>query len=159
MSSSWHRVSPGIAKPAKPDRPYTIVTCYTSCRQVLPSAEGHVKLSVDQNGLTFNTSCISYGATATAVSSALNALGLIEDLGGASVTREGDGSSEYSYGFVYYLSASNTSISLTESVKTQFLGSGEDFDCAKLWTSGRWDEAANWDAGVLPASDDEASPT
>lgn len=107
----------------------------------------------------FNTSCISYGASAAAVADALDALDYVDDLGGSTVVREGDGSSQYNYGFVYYISASNSSESLAGSVDMELAGSGVEHGCARVSTLGYWNEPDNWDTGVTPTSADEASST
>lgn len=126
-------------------------------RHVIPAAdEGHFKLSITRDGVGYNTSCLSYGASATAVAAALDALDPIDDFGGSTVVREGDGaSSEYNYGFVYYIVASNSSENLVTSVDIDIAGSGVQHGCARLSTSGLWEDDLNWDTGVVPSSSDE----
>ena len=139
MTNNPHRSSPG--------------------RYVLPATTGHFKFTVTRDGVGLNTSCISYGATAAAVADALDALDYVDDLGGSTVVREGDGSSQYNYGFVYYMSASNASESLAGSVDMEIIGSGVDHGCARVSTLGFWDEPDNWDTGVAPTSTDEVGLT
>lgn len=104
----------------------------------------------------YNTSCLSYGAPATAVAAALDAVDPIDDLGGSTVVREGDRAlSEYNYGFVYYIVASNSSENLVTSVDIDVAGSGVQHGCARLSTSGYWEDQLNWDTGVVPSSTDE----
>lgn len=126
-------------------------------RAVLPDPLGHFKLGVTRDGIGTNTSCISYGASATAVSDALDDLDPVEDFGGVTVFRQGDGSSGYGYGFVYYITAANSSKSLGGSIEIELMGSGVEVGCARLSTLGYWDETANWDTGVVPTSTDDAS--
>lgn len=131
-------------------------TCGFS-RHVLPAADtGHFKFSVTRDGVSFNTSCISYGAPAGTVAAALDALDPFDDLGGSAVVRQGDGSSSaYDYGFVYYISASNSSQNLVSSIEIELAGSGVEYGCARLSTLGYWEDGLNWDAGVAPVSTDE----
>ena len=90
------------------------------------------------------------------MAAALDALDPIGDLGGSAVVREGDGlSSAYNYGYVYYISASDSSQDLVNSLGMAFAGSGVEHDCEKLSTVGYWGDAQNWDAGVMPTSTDE----
>lgn len=126
-------------------------------RHVLPSSDtGHFKLRVDRDGVDFNTSCISYGASAGAVAAALNALDPVDDLGGSSVARQGDGSSPaYDYGFVYDISASNSSQNIVSSIGIELAGSGVEHGCTRLSSLGYWEDELNWDTGVVPASADE----
>lgn len=126
-------------------------------RQVLSSPSGHFKLGVIRNGVGFNTSCISYGASSIAVSNTLQDLNPIHDLGGAVVFRQGDGSSAYNYGFSYEISASNTSESLADSLEIDFIGSGVESGCTRLSTLSYWDDASNWDVNMVPSALDEAS--
>lgn len=126
-------------------------------RHVLSSVDaGHFKLSVTRDGVNFVTSCISYGASAVAVAAALDALDPVADLGGSAVARMGDGSSTaYDYGFVYHISTSDPSQNLVSSVGIELAGSGVEHGCARVSTLGYWEDAMNWDTGVVPASTDE----
>eukprot|EP00752_Nemacystus_decipiens_P010621 g9459.t1 len=128
-------------------------------RRVLPSADvGHFNLSVTRGGVSFVTSCISYGASAVEVAAALDALDPIDDLGGSTVVRQGDGlTPAYSYGFVYYISASESSQNLVTSLGIQVAGSGVESGCARLSTLGYWEDGLNWDTGVAPASTDDVT--
>lgn len=91
------------------------------------------------------------------MSEALNDVDPVDDLGGADVVREGDGSSDYNYGYIYYISAANSSENFASSVDIEIVGSGIEYGCARLSTLGYWDDASNWDTGVVPTSVDEAS--
>lgn len=91
------------------------------------------------------------------MSEALNNVDPVDDLGGADVVREGDGSSDYNYGYIFYVSAANSSENLASSIGIEIVGSGTEYGCARLSTLGYWDDATNWDTGVVPASVDEAS--
>ncbi|CBJ49166.1 hypothetical protein Esi_0207_0025 [Ectocarpus siliculosus] len=127
-------------------------------RYVIPADEGHFKLSITRDGAGYNTSCLFYGASATAVAAALDALDPIDDLGGSTVVREGDGASpEYNYGFVYHIVASNSSENLVNSVDIDVVGSGVQHGCARLSTLGYWEDELNWDTGVVPSSTDEVT--
>lgn len=124
---------------------------------MLPSADaGHFKLSVTRDGVSFITSCISYGASADTVAAALDSLYPVHDLGGSAVVRQGDGSSSaYNYGFVYDISASDSSQNLVSSLGMALAGSGVESGCARLSTLGYWEDGLNWDTGVAPASTDD----
>ncbi|CAM9787351.1 unnamed protein product, partial [Hapterophycus canaliculatus] len=123
-------------------------------RHVIPSTSGHFKLSVTRDGVGFNTSCISYGASGDAVVAALDVLDPIADMGGSTVVREGDGSSlKYAYGFVYNISAANPNF--VNLIGIQIAGSGVEHDCARLSTLGYWGDESNWNTGAVPTSTDE----
>lgn len=126
-------------------------------RNVVPATTlGHFKLSITRNGVGFNTSCISYGASGAAIVAALDVLDPIADLGGSTVVRGGDGSSSaYEYGFVYDISAANPSENLVNSIGLAVAGSGLEHDCARPATVGYWVDESNWDTGVVPTSTDE----
>lgn len=126
-------------------------------RRVISASVGHFKLGITQDGLEHKTSCISYGASSIAVSEALDSLDPVDDLGGSKVVRKGDGSSGYSYRYLYDISASNSSGNMVDSVELKLIGSGVDIGCSRLSTLGYWDEATNWNSGMVPASNDEAS--
>lgn len=149
-----------LSVPIKPCQRSSTSTAQCTCelsRKVLPSADvGHFKLSVTRDGVSFITSCISYGASAAEVAAALDALDPVDDLGGSAVVRKGDGSSSaYSYGFVYYISASDSSQNLVSSLGIELAGSGVEGGCARLSTLGYWEDGLNWDAGEAPASTDD----
>lgn len=126
-------------------------------RDVVPSAagEGQFKLRGTAGGTDFNSSCIPYGASVSHVSEVLAALDPIDDVGGVSVAREGDGSSAYSYGYTYYIGAFNSSSNLTDVAWIEVLGSGPESGCSAITTMGYWDDETNWDSGVVPGSNDE----
>ena len=69
------------------------------------------------------------------------------------MVREGNGSSQYNYGFVYYMSASNSTDA--GSVNMELAGSGVEHGCKRVSTLGYWNEPDNWDTGVVPTSTDE----
>lgn len=126
-------------------------------RTVVPSTSGHFKLSITRDGVGYNTSCISYGSSASSVSDALDYTDPVADLGGASVVRQGNGSSTYDYGYTYTISAANTTLSLGGSIDDiDVAGMGTSVGCSRVSTLGSWDEEANWDTGVVPGSADEA---
>lgn len=124
-------------------------------RHVLFAPSGHFKLGAVQNGVRFNTSCISYGASSTAVSNALQDLNPIHDLGGAVVFRQGDGSSAYNYGFSYEISLESKN--LADSLEIDFVGSGVESGCTRLSTLSYWEDGSNWDVNTVPSALDEAS--
>lgn len=66
-------------------------------------------------------------------------------------------SSAYDYGYVYYISAADSSQNLVNSLGIGFAGSGVEHDCEKLSTVGYWEDPQNWDTGVVPASNDEVT--
>ena len=117
---------------------------------------GHFKLSVIRDSVSFTTSCISYGASVVEVAAALDALDPVDDLGGSTIVRQGNGlSSTYNYGFGYYISASDLSQNLVSSLEIDVAGSGVESGCARLSTLGYWEDGLNWDGGVAPASADD----
>ena len=126
---------------------------------MLPSpGAGHFKLSVTRDEVSFTTSCISYGASAVEVAAALDALDPVDDLGGSAVVRQGDGSTPaFDYGFVYDISASDSSLNLVSSLGIELAGSGVESGCGRLSTLGYWEDGLNWDAGVAPVSTDDVS--
>ncbi|CAM9153453.1 unnamed protein product, partial [Discosporangium mesarthrocarpum] len=124
-------------------------------RSVLPSDEGHFRLSVTHSDVTYNTSCISYGAMPSEVADLLSRVDPIDDLGGATVSRQGDGSSGYSFGYTYSMTATNTSVDLSTAVSMSFLGSGKTYGCARLTTYGEWDDVDNWNTAAIPDSSDD----
>lgn len=124
-------------------------------RHVLFAPSGHFKLGAVRNGVRFNTSCISYGASSTAVSNAFQGLNPIHNLGRAVVLRQGDGSSAYNYGFSYEISLENKN--LADSLEIDFVGSGVESGCRRLSTLSYWDDGSNWDVHTVPSALDEAS--
>lgn len=90
------------------------------------------------------------------MSEALDNTDPIADLGGASVVRQGNGSSAYSYGYTYHVSAVNSSLRLGAYVDFEVAGNGLRHGCSRVSTLGLWDEEVNWDTGVVPGLTDEA---
>lgn len=76
-------------------------------------------------------------------------------LGGALVVRQGNGSSAYSYGYTYLVSAVNSTLNLGAYVGFEVAGSGLQHGCSRVSTLGLWDDEVNWDTGVVPGPTDE----
>ncbi|CAK4149084.1 unnamed protein product [Aphanomyces euteiches] len=79
----------------------------TSNAPVVNGANGLFRLAYTNNGVTATTACLNYGLSATALQTALNSIGpSVVSTGHVAVSRMGDGTASWGYGYVYQIAFS-----------------------------------------------------